>query len=101
MESPTTATDAAGGQLEVGGVGRGRPVLPTGGHHVVDRGSVARQQGDLHGQTRVGQGQRQPPHGLGIAGEPVQDQRAPGVAGGGIWLSARKNGGSHAWPCYR
>src|SRR6185437_142663 len=38
---------------------------------------------------------------LRVAGEPVQDEGAPGVAGGGIRLSAREKGSGHAGPSYR
>ena len=59
------------------------------------------QQRHLDGEPGVGQRQRQAAHRLGVAGEAVQDQRAAGVAGGGIGLGTGDDGGGHGPAAYR
>ena len=70
---------APGGQgLEVGLGGAG-PVVPPGRDHVLERGAVPGQQGQLDRVAGGGQGLGQGPHGLGVAGEPVEDEDAVGA----------------------
>jgi hypothetical protein len=62
---------------------------------------VSGEQGELDGETGRGQGLGQGPHGLGIAGETVQDENPVRTARGGPRLGAGDDGSYHGTGCYR
>ena len=79
----------------------GKEILPTGVQHVLHVGAMPREEWHLDRESRISQRQSQSAHRLGVAGEPVEDQRAALVAGAGIRLCTGDDGGGHGPAAYR
>jgi hypothetical protein len=61
-----------------------RPIGPSRGEHLGDVGAVAGQAGNLDVQPSAGDRLAEATHRRRVAGEPVEREHAPGVAGGGV-----------------
>ena len=96
IDRPATATRSQrAASAWIGGLGRRRPVLPPGRDHVLDGGAVAGEQRQVDGEAGRGQRLGQRPHGLGVAGEAVEDEDAVRTAGGGPRLGTGDDGSGH------
>ena len=78
LSPPTTIRSARCGQALVGRLDLAGPVGPAGGEHVLDRGAVAGQAGQLDVEPGGGHGLGQAAHRRRVAGEAVEGQEPDG-----------------------